>query len=60
MSRQAPLYLREGGWLLVEIGRGQGREISALLEQSGCFKGPELVRDLSGIERVIKVQKAEA
>jgi release factor glutamine methyltransferase len=59
MSRQVPSYLREGGWLLVEIGQGQGAKISALLEQSGCFRGPELIRDLSGIERVIKVQKAE-
>jgi release factor glutamine methyltransferase len=59
MSRQVPSYLREGGWLLVEIGQGQGAEISALWEQSGCFRVPELVRDLSGIERVIKVQKAE-
>jgi release factor glutamine methyltransferase len=57
MSRQVPSYLREGGWLLVEIGQGQGAKISALL-QSGCFRGPELIRDLSGIERVIKVQKA--
>jgi release factor glutamine methyltransferase len=59
MSRQVPSYLRKGGWLLVEIGQGQGTEISTLLEQSGCFSAPELVRDLSGIERVIKVQKAE-
>jgi len=58
MTRQAPSYLREDGWLLVEIGQGQGAKISALLEQSGCFSSPELVRDLSGIERVIKVQKA--
>jgi len=60
MSRQVPPYLREGGWLLVEIGQEQGTEISALLEQSGSFRAPELVRDLSGIERVLKVQKAEA
>ena len=59
MSRQVPSYLREGGWLLVEIGQGQGTEILTLFEQSGCFSAPELVRDLSGIERVIKVQKAE-
>jgi release factor glutamine methyltransferase len=59
MSRQVPSYLRKGGWLLVEIGQGQGTEISTLFEQSGCFSAPELVRDLSGIERVIKVQKAE-
>jgi release factor glutamine methyltransferase len=60
MSRQVPSYLRKGGWLLVEIGQGQGTEISTLFEQSGCFSAPELVRDLSGIERVIKVQKAAA
>jgi release factor glutamine methyltransferase len=60
MSRQVPSYLREGGWLLAEIGQGQGAKISALLEQGGCFRDPELIRDLSGIERVVKVQKAEA
>lgn len=57
MSRQVPSYLREGGWFLVEIGQGQGPKISAMLEESGCFRAPELVRDLSGIERVIRVQK---
>jgi len=60
ISRQVPSHLREGGWLLVEMGQGQGAKISSLLEQSGSFRGPEFVRDLSGIERVIKVQKVEA
>ena len=58
ISRQVPSHLREGGWLLVEMGQGQGAKISSLLEQSGSFRGPEFVRDLSGIERVVKIQKA--
>ena len=60
MSRQVRSYLREGGWLLLEMGHGQGSKISSLLEESGSFRAPEFVKDLSGIDRVIKAQKAGA
>jgi len=53
---QGPSYLRRGGWLLLEVGKGQGKRLSAMIEAEGSFSRPERIKDLSGIERVVKVQ----
>jgi release factor glutamine methyltransferase len=57
ITSQAPFYLRKGGWLLLEVGHGQGPVVSDLIEKEGQFNMPERIQDLSGIERVMKVQK---
>lgn len=57
---QTPFYLREGGWLLLEIGQGQGPLVSELIEEEGYFLKPDCVPDLSGIERVVKAQRLES
>ena len=54
---QAPFYLREGGWLLLEIGQGQRLLVFELIEGGGNFLKPDCIPDLSGIERVVKVQR---
>jgi len=54
---QAPFYLREGGWLLLEIGQDQSLRVSKLMEEGGHFLNPECIPDLSGIERMVKAQK---
>ncbi len=54
---RSPQYLKGGGWLLLELGEGQGERVSELFESTGEFKDPILVKDLSGIERVIKAQR---
>jgi len=56
---QAPLYLRRGGWILLEVGQGQSLRVSKLMEEGGHFLNPECVPDLSGIERVVKAQRKE-
>ncbi len=56
---QAPFYLREGGWLLLEMGQGQAPFVSGLIEGGGQFLKPDCVPDLSGIERVVKAQRKE-
>ncbi len=48
---QAPGYLTEGGWLLVEHGYDQAEPCRRLLEQAG-FVGLVAERDLAGIVRV--------
>jgi release factor glutamine methyltransferase len=48
---QAPGYLAEGGWLLVEHGYDQAEPCRRLLEQAG-FAGLVAERDLAGIVRV--------
>lgn len=54
---RAPQYLKRGGWLLLELGEGQGERVTELFESTGEFKNPIIVKDLSGIERVIKAQR---
>ncbi len=54
---EAPAYLREGGWILLEVGQDQGQRVSELIDENGLFSRAELVRDLSGIERVVKAQR---
>jgi release factor glutamine methyltransferase len=56
---QAPSYLRRGGWLLLEIGENQGGKVSGLMEKERCFSRPERIKDLSGIERVVKAQRVD-
>ena len=55
---QAPFYLREGRWLLLEVGQGQGEKVAEQIERNGTFLKPQILPDLSGIERVVKVQKS--
>jgi release factor glutamine methyltransferase len=53
----APSYLRKGGWLLMEVGQGQGEKVSERIMREGHFHRPQLVQDFSGIERVVKAQR---
>ena len=54
---QGPSYLRRGGWLLLEVGEGQGKRVSTMIDEEGSFSRSERIKDLSGIERVVKAQK---
>ncbi len=50
-------FLREGGWLLIEIGFDQGKAVSELLKEEG-YEEIETVRDLEGRDRVAIGRKA--
>jgi release factor glutamine methyltransferase len=54
---QACCHLRKEGWLLLEIGQGQGDAVCRQVWETGHFLKPELLRDLSGIGRVVQAQK---
>jgi release factor glutamine methyltransferase len=49
---QSPNYLKNGGWLAVEVGAGQATEVVSLFQIEG-FKDIHTVADLAGIERVV-------
>ena len=49
---QAKDVLVSGGWLVMEMGFGQGERVQDLMEQME-FKEIEIVPDLQGIERII-------
>jgi release factor glutamine methyltransferase len=54
---QTPVYLKKGGWLLLEVGQAGGERVCELIEGRRDFLAPQRFRDLSGIERVVKAQR---
>ena len=57
IASRTSFYLRRGGWLLLEVGQGQGQRVSELIEREEDFLKPEIVPDLAGIGRVVKTQR---
>ncbi len=56
---EASSYLFQGGWLLLEVGKGQGALVSAMIAEEGSFSRPKRIKDFSGIDRVVKAQRRE-
>jgi len=54
---EAHRYLREGGWLLLEVALGQSGIVSGMIEEGGNFLKTESLPDLSGIGRVVKARR---
>ncbi|MFZ3583363.1 peptide chain release factor N(5)-glutamine methyltransferase [Loktanella sp. DJP18] len=54
--RAAPAHLVQGGWLMVEIGPAQGREVADLMTRHG-FVTVTATPDLDGRDRVVAGQK---
>lgn len=52
----APSYLRDGGWLLMEVGAGQAGDIEKMMVAEG-FSVLESLKDLAGHQRVVRGQK---
>ncbi|MFA5363114.1 MAG: peptide chain release factor N(5)-glutamine methyltransferase [Candidatus Omnitrophota bacterium] len=53
----SPGYLKDGGLLLMEIGFGQREAVEMIFKESENFEIAEIVKDYSGIERVVVAQK---
>lgn len=56
---EAAQYLVKDGYLIMEIGFGQLEKIKEIITSLGQLKLGEVVKDYSGIERVVVIQKAE-
>lgn len=48
--------LKPGGQVVFEVGQGQARDVSNLLEAAG-FEGVTVTKDLAGIDRCVAAQK---
>jgi len=55
--RGSPAYLKEGGYLIMEIGDTQVNNVSEMFSASGKFREIEIVKDYNNIERVIAARK---
>ena len=53
LVKNAPRFLRPGGWLGFEVGHGQGAGLTRQLERNPAFAGVETYSDASGEIRAI-------
>lgn len=56
--KEAGDYLNSRGLLFFEIGADQGKAVAGLLEEAGYCQ-IEIIRDLAGLDRVVKGEKAD-
>ena len=54
---EAPYFMKEKGWLLMEIGDGQAGPLAEKIAQEKKFSKTRFVKDLNGIDRVLIAQK---
>jgi release factor glutamine methyltransferase len=52
ITKDSPEILNIGGYLLFELGINQAQQVNEIMQQAG-FKDIEIIKDLSGIDRVI-------
>lgn len=57
LVREAPRFLRAGGWLAVEVGLGQGQAVARRLAGAGHFVRIETVSDATGEIRAILARR---
>ena len=50
--QESPSYLKEGGWLCMEIGYDQGAAVRQLMDARG-FATVSVIKDLAGLDRVV-------
>jgi release factor glutamine methyltransferase len=55
IAQGAPAFLIAGGWLLLEMGKGQDQQVAAILTERG-FVHLDLIPDYAGVQRVIRAQ----
>jgi release factor glutamine methyltransferase len=55
MLEQMPGKLNRGGFFLLEIGQGQGAAATSLVHSHFLQASVELIPDLGGVDRVMKV-----
>lgn len=57
IAREAPLHLKPGGLLAMEIGSGQGAQVAGLLKAAGAYRQVSVAKDLYGLDRIVKAYK---
>jgi release factor glutamine methyltransferase len=55
--KQAPDYLKPGGWLLLEIGQGQAKATLRVIKATRAFRDIRILKDYSNIPRVLAAVK---
>ncbi|MDO8886088.1 peptide chain release factor N(5)-glutamine methyltransferase [Candidatus Oleimmundimicrobium sp.] len=54
---EAPDYLKEDGYLILEIGENQADSVECLLNDSGKYDEVDISKDYAGIERIVAARR---
>ena len=52
----ANTWLKPGGFIIFEVGEKQAQQVARLVEDTGCFKKPEFMKDYQHIYRIVIAQ----
>ena len=55
ITEKAPEFLKEGGWLMYELGIGESNAVKAFMQEH--FTDVTIIKDLAGIDRIIYGRK---
>jgi release factor glutamine methyltransferase len=55
---QSASVLKEGGWILLEIGFTQGKKTADFFEKTDCFKNIQILKDYNSNDRIVVAQKS--
>lgn len=58
VTKEAPKFLRAGGWLLFEFGLGQEKQVKILFDRAKAYTNVQFVPDSAGNPRVALGQKS--
>jgi release factor glutamine methyltransferase len=59
LLKDAIPFLKPGGWLIMELGRGQSQGLIQVVDaMASSYRSTEVVFDHAGIDRVLIVQRA--
>ena len=59
LIRQAPQYVKGGGWVLLEVGDQQAPQVAALVAETGAYDRIETIKDFNGMERVVRARRRD-
>lgn len=57
LIHEGALYMKDGGWLLMEIGAAQKERVEAILIESGLYDTITFRKDYAGIDRIAKARR---
>jgi release factor glutamine methyltransferase len=57
IAKDAPQYLKSGGWIVLEMGHDQSERMKVILENTAAYTNIMIDKDLAGIERIISARK---
>ncbi len=59
LAKEAHMYLKDGGFLIIEMGYNQKEDIKNIFQKSGNFEIIELIKDYNNIDRAVVAKKRE-